>query len=56
MTSRATPVKATDIVKGRDGSYVVLRVRENGGLIKARHSATNTIWHLEVRDGAWARI
>lgn len=50
------PVKVEDVVKGRDGSYIVLRVRENGRLIKARHRATNTIWHLEVRGGVWARI
>ncbi|MFB4284801.1 hypothetical protein ACBJ59_56705 [Nonomuraea sp. MTCD27] len=56
MTSPVAPVKTEDVVKGRDGSYVVLRVRENGGLIKAWHSATNTIWHLEVKDGVWARI
>ncbi|NRQ31226.1 hypothetical protein HII36_05165 [Nonomuraea sp. NN258] len=56
MTQHAAPVHVEDVVEGRDGSYVVLRVREGGRLIKARHTATGTIWHLEVRDGAWARI
>ncbi|MGI5281741.1 hypothetical protein ACQEVF_59370 [Nonomuraea polychroma] len=50
------PVKPEDVAKTRDGSYVVLRVRENGRLIKARHSATNTVWHLVPRAGTWVRL
>ncbi|MFD8529490.1 hypothetical protein ACFV0L_18920 [Streptosporangium canum] len=50
------PVKVEDIVKARDGAYVVLRVREGGLLIKARHAATNTIWHLVPRAGTWVRL
>ncbi|GGT04632.1 hypothetical protein GCM10010156_73060 [Planobispora rosea] len=56
MTTPTAPVKVTDIVKADDGIYVVLRVRENGGLIKARHRATGIIWHLVPRNGTWARL
>ncbi|MEV4472886.1 hypothetical protein [Nonomuraea sp. NPDC049504] len=56
LIAAARPVKADDVIRGRDGQYVVLRVREHGNLIKARHSATNTIWHLVPRAGTWVRL
>ncbi|GLX06681.1 hypothetical protein [Microbispora sp. NBRC 16548] len=55
-TPATRPVKVDDLIRARDGQYLVLRVRENGGLLKARHVATGKTWHLVPRNGVWTRL
>ncbi|WP_424533718.1 hypothetical protein ACOZ38_25615 [Sphaerisporangium viridialbum] len=56
MTTPLLAPVVRDTLDTPDGAYIVLKVRENGGLVKARHLDSSSIWHLEPRDGTWTRI
>ncbi|GAA5046108.1 hypothetical protein HNP84_002485 [Thermocatellispora tengchongensis] len=56
LTATDQPLTADDVLTAKDGQYIVLQVREEGRLIKARHITTNSIWHLVPHAGTWARL